>query len=103
VEGNLVARAGGAGGAWFVYFVRCRDGSLYAGITTDLARRVAAHNAGTGGAYTRSRRPVRLVFSEPAADRPSALRREAALKRLTRAAKVAIVRGRRRGRGRPEA
>jgi putative endonuclease len=76
---------------WTVYLLRCRDGSLYAGATNDLAARVAAHGAGTASAYTRSRRPVALVYAEPAADRGAALRREAALKRLSRAAKLALV------------
>ena len=80
--------------AWTVYFLRCRDGTLYAGATNDLPRRVAAHQAGRGGAYTRSRRPVRVVYSERQPDRSAALRREAALKRLTRAAKLALVRSR---------
>lgn len=79
-------------GSWHVYFVRCRDGSLYAGMTNDLARRVAAHNAGTAAAYTRSRRPVRLVWSEPASTRGAALSREASLKRLARPEKLALVR-----------
>jgi putative endonuclease len=79
---------------WIVYLLRCRDGTLYAGATNDLRRRVAAHQAGRGAAYTRSRRPVRVVYSERQPDRGAALRREAALKRLTRAAKLALVRGR---------
>ena len=79
---------------WIVYLLRCRDGSLYAGATNDLARRFAAHQAGRGGAYTRSRLPVRVVYSERLPSHGAALRREAALKRLTRAAKLALVRGR---------
>ena len=77
---------------WFVYILRCGDGSLYTGITNDLARRLAAHRAGTASRYTRSHRPVRLAYQEPAADRPAALRREAAIKRLARARKLALVR-----------
>jgi putative endonuclease len=72
--------------------VCCRDGSLYTGITTDLRRRVARHNAGSASAYTRARRPVRLVYCEPQADRRAALVREAALRRLPHAAKVALTR-----------
>ncbi len=72
--------------------LRCRDGSLYTGITTDLARRLERHDAGTASAYTRSRRPVRLVYREPQPDRPAALRREAALRRLSRRAKLALAR-----------
>lgn len=80
--------------AWFVYMVRCADGSLYTGATTDLARRVARHNEGTGARYTRSRRPVALVWSRRAKDRGSALSREARLKQLSREEKVAVVEGR---------
>lgn len=78
--------------SWTVYLLRCRDGSLYTGITTDLTRRLARHRAGTASAYTRSRRPVRLVYHERQPTRGAALRREAALRRLSRAAKLAIVR-----------
>lgn len=77
---------------WTVYVLRCRDGSLYTGATTDLDRRLAAHRAGRGAAYTRSRRPLRLVFTERVPDRSAALRREAAIKRLPRRAKLALVR-----------
>ncbi|MBM7111921.1 GIY-YIG nuclease family protein [Archangium primigenium] len=71
--------------------LRCRDGSLYTGATNDLERRVATHNRGRGAAYTRARLPVTLVWSEQAADRGAALRREAALKRLPRAEKLRLV------------
>lgn len=77
--------------AWWVYVVRCADGSLYTGIARDPASRVATHNAGRGARYTRSRRPVALVFSEPATDRGAALRREAAIKRLPAEAKRQLV------------
>lgn len=76
---------------WWCYLLRCADGSLYAGITNALDRRVARHNAGSASKYTRARRPVRLVWSEPASDRAAASRREAALKRLPRAAKQALA------------
>ena len=76
---------------WHVYLARCGDGSLYTGITTDPARREAAHNAGRGAAYTRSRRPVRLVHVEPASGRGAALRRELAIKRMTRPDKEQLV------------
>src|SRR5687767_1339948 len=79
---------------WCCYLVQCADGSLYAGITNALDRRVARHNAGSASKYTRARRPVRLVWSEPARDRAAASRREAALKRLPRAAKQALARTR---------
>lgn len=71
--------------------LRCADGSLYTGATNDLEARVARHGAGKGAAYTRSRLPVTLVFHEPAPDKGTALRREAALKRLTRSQKLALV------------
>ncbi|MEP6689142.1 MAG: TIGR02453 family protein [Gemmatimonadales bacterium] len=77
--------------AWHVYVARCGDGTLYTGITTDPARREAAHNAGRGAAYTRSRLPVRLIYVEPAADRGTALRRELAIKRLPRPEKERLV------------
>jgi len=72
--------------------LRCADGSLYTGITTDVARRVAEHNgdSGLGARYTRSRRPVALVYAEPADNRAAASRREAAIKRLDRARKLAL-------------
>ena len=74
--------------------LRCRDGSLYTGITSDLPKRLARHNAGTASAYTRARRPLRLVFQERQPDRSAALRREAAVRRLTRAGKLALARDR---------
>ncbi|HJW76662.1 MAG: hypothetical protein A2V77_06310 [Anaeromyxobacter sp. RBG_16_69_14] len=77
--------------SWCVYVLRCRDGSLYTGITNDLDRRLEQHAAGTGARYTRSRLPVRLVHRERASDLGQALRREAALKRLTRTEKLALV------------
>lgn len=80
-----------ARGRWVVYMLRCSDGSLYTGTTTDLARRLREHGAGKGGAYTRGRRPVRLVYCERRRDRAAAQRREAALKRLSRAAKRRLV------------
>jgi putative endonuclease len=77
--------------SWKVYMLRCRDGTLYTGATNDLERRLATHNRGKGAAYTRARLPVTLVWSELAADRGAALRREAALKRLSRAEKLRLV------------
>ena len=77
--------------AWIVYLARCRDGSLYTGITTDPERRLKEHNQGLGAAYTRSRLPVTLVYSEVAGSRSQALRREYAIKSLTRAAKEALA------------
>jgi putative endonuclease len=76
---------------WFVYLARCADGSLYAGITTDLAAREAAHNRGKGAAYTRGRRPIVLVYTERAETRSAAQRREAAIKRLSREGKLRLI------------
>ena len=83
---------------WTVYVLRCRDGSLYTGITNNLSRRLARHRGGTASAYTRARRPVRLVYQESQPDRSAALRREAAVRRLSRAEKLALVRDRTGGR-----
>ncbi len=77
---------------WIVYMLRCADGSLYTGVTNDLDRRIATHRAGKGAAYTRSRLPVRLVYSERRRTRGSAQSREAAIKRLPRMAKLALTR-----------
>lgn len=76
---------------WHVYIVRCADSTLYTGIARDLEARIGTHNAGTGARYTRGRGPVTLVYSEPAADRPAALRRELAIKRLDRRAKRKLI------------
>lgn len=73
-----------------VYLLRCRDGSLYTGITNDLAHRLESHRRGKGSAYTRSRLPVKLAYQERASDRGSALKREAAIRRLSRAEKLAL-------------
>ena len=80
---------------WIVYVLRCADGSLYTGITNDLARRLERHRAGTASAFTRSRRPVRLVYQERQPTRSAALRREAALRSLSRPEKLALVRRKR--------
>jgi len=78
---------------WYVYMLRCADGSLYTGVTTDLARREQEHNTNDklGARYTRGRRPVVLVWSEPHPDRASASRREVALKRLKRMQKERLI------------
>lgn len=89
---SAAGKAGGtASGGWWVYLVRCRDGSLYAGCTNDLTRRLQAHNAGRGAAYTRSRGPVELAWWELQPGRSAALRREWAIKQLTRRQKLALV------------
>lgn len=76
---------------WYVYIVRCADRTLYTGVATDVRARVAKHNQGKGAKYTRGRRPVRLVYREPAANRGVALKREYAVKQLTRAAKRRLI------------
>lgn len=78
--------------AYFVYLLRCADDTLYTGYTRDLAARVALHDAGKGAAYTRSRRPVVLVHSEPFETQGDAMRREIELKRWPRARKLALIR-----------
>ncbi len=77
--------------SWYAYILRCSDGTLYTGATNDLERRLRAHNSGRGAKYTRSRLPVELVYSEPLPDKSSALRREIALKALTRERKLALI------------
>ena len=77
----------------FVYLLRCADGSLYCGWTTDLARRLGAHNRGTGSRYTTRRRPVEIAAAWRAPDRSAAMRLEASIKRLPRPDKVALVAG----------
>jgi putative endonuclease len=77
--------------AWFCYLLACADGTIYTGITTDLARREAMHNRGTASKYTRARRPVRIIWSEPHPDRAAASRREARVRRLPAAEKQALA------------
>ena len=81
----------GADGRWVVYLLRCRDRSLYCGITNDLARRLKAHAAGRASRYTRSRLPVRIVYTEPQPGKSPALKREAAIKRLRRSEKDRLI------------
>ena len=76
---------------WTVYLARCRDGTLYTGVTTDPERRLAQHNAGCGAAYTRSRLPVTLVYLESVGDRSDAQRREHAIRRMTRHQKETLA------------
>ncbi len=82
-----------------VYIVRCADGTYYTGWTTDLERRLIQHNAGRGGAYTRLRRPVTLVYREEVADRAAALRRERMIKCYDRPAKERLIAAGRPGQG----
>lgn len=80
-------------GSCYTYIVRCADGTLYTGWTNDLDARVAAHSSGRGAKYTRSRGPVELVYSESFPEKSAALRREAEIKRLTRAQKLRLIAG----------
>ena len=76
---------------WQVYIVECADASLYTGIARNLSERIDKHNSGDGAKYTRSRLPVRLVYSEGWPDRSGALQREASIKRLPRTAKLELI------------
>ena len=76
---------------WYVYMLRCRDGSLYTGYTDDVARRLAVHQSGKGAKYTRSRLPVELAYWEELPDKSAALRREAEIKKLPRKGKLALA------------
>ena len=76
---------------WLCYILRCADDTLYCGITNDLEKRLTAHNEGTASKYTRARGPVELVLVERCADRSAALKREMAIKSLTRAKKLALI------------
>ena len=77
--------------SWYVYILRCADGSLYTGITTDLDRRCKQHNAGTASRYTRSRLPVELVYQEARDSQSKALKRELEIKALTRQQKQSLI------------
>jgi putative endonuclease len=76
---------------WFVYLLRCADGTLYTGIAKDLSRRCQQHNAGIASRYTRCRLPVVVVYREALASRSLALKREAAIKGLSRPQKMAMI------------
>ena len=90
-EGAAVSgEASAASDAW-VYMLRCRDGSLYTGWTTDLERRLARHHAGKASRYTASRLPVELALAMPMVDRTAARREEARIKQLDRAGKLALL------------
>ena len=75
----------------YVYILRCADGSYYTGWTNDLDKRLAAHNAGKGAKYTRSRLPVMRVYHEVCGSKEEALSREIQIKRMTRAQKEALI------------
>ena len=76
---------------WHLYILRCKDGSLYTGITTDVEKRLEAHRTGRGAKYTRGRAPLELVYREECGDHSAALKREAEIKRLPREEKLKIV------------
>ena len=78
---------------WYVYILRCGDGTLYTGITDDMERRFAAHQAGRGAKYTRGRGPLELVYTEEVPDKSAALKREIQLKRLPREKKLHLIEG----------
>jgi len=76
---------------WKLYILRCRDGSLYTGITTDVEKRFAAHNTGKGAKYTRGRGPLELVYREDCGDHSAALKRELEIKAMTREEKIKLI------------
>lgn len=77
--------------SWYVYILRCGDGTLYTGITDDVERRLAAHRAGKGAKYTRGRGPLELVYTQEQPDKSAALRRELAIKKLPRGQKEQLI------------
>ncbi|MBN1913689.1 MAG: GIY-YIG nuclease family protein [Candidatus Omnitrophica bacterium] len=77
--------------SWFLYIVKCKDRSLYTGITTDITRRVREHNLKKGAFYTKNKTPVKLVYQEPMADQSQARKRESFIKKLTREQKLELV------------
>lgn len=76
---------------WKLYMLRCRDGSLYTGITTDVEKRLEAHRSGKGAKYTRGRGPLELVYQEECGDHSTALKREIEIKALTREGKLNLI------------
>lgn len=81
--------------AWFLYLLQCADGSLYTGITNNVPRRCKQHNAGTASRYTRSRLPVELIYQESHSSRSVALKRELAIKAMSRQKKESLIRSKR--------
>ena len=79
---------------WKLYILRCADGSLYTGITTDVQRRLEEHRSGKGAKYTRGRTPLELVYRETCGSHSDALKREAEIKKLSRQAKELLVNSR---------
>lgn len=78
--------------SWYVYMLRCGDGSLYTGVTDSVERRLSTHRSGKGAKYTRGRGPLELAYAEEVPDRSAALRREYQIKGLSRAEKERLIR-----------
>lgn len=78
-------------GKWYLYILRCNDGTLYTGITTDVAKRLAQHNAGKGAKYTRGRGPLELVYQAECVDHSDALKQELYVKSLSRLEKLTLI------------
>ena len=76
---------------WYTYIIRCKDGTLYTGVTTDLSRRIKEHNNKKGGRYTRTRLPVKLVYKEKHPTQSAALKREFELKGWTKERKLRLI------------
>ena len=76
---------------WYLYILRCKDGSLYTGITTDVEKRLESHRSGKGAKYTRGRGPLELVYREECGTHSDALKRESEIKRLTRKKKQVLI------------
>ena len=87
----MTEQPGSSAETWFVYILQCADGSLYTGITKDVSRRCEEHNAGTASRYTRSRLPVSVAYQEVQATRSLALKRELAIKAMSRQEKQALI------------
>ena len=97
------APAAAAGSVWSLYILKCCDGSFYTGVTTDIERRLLKHQEGTASRYTRTRRPVDLVYQEPCGSRSDSLHRECAVKSLSRRRKEDLISGQKTDRVRPPA
>ena len=87
----MTEKADSSDNTWFVYILRCADGTLYTGITNDLTRRCEQHNAGTASRYTRSRLPVEFVYQETQSNRSVATKRELEIKALSRKKKEELI------------
>jgi putative endonuclease len=79
---------------WYIYILKCSDNSFYTGITTDLEERIKRHNSGDGARYTRTRKPVRLIYSEGVSSKSEAKRREIEIKSFSKENKERLIKGR---------